>query len=396
MLSVLVTFFPHRLDVHLDARGQKDLFPNTASFISRCHKIANEARGLSFLGKELSIYDAATSYLLAVSGDSALRQPKSKLYLDECLSILRNLGIQKGANSTIGFAANFPGAQYVGLSEPPETLIAQQMGRRIFWLCWANGRSLQQATFGNTEASAFPEILSAPLPPLPLEIDDIYISADYIALQPAGIVSEIVGFNAKIRLHRSYEALVLNDLILGNGGRIDLAYQRQLAGQALASCKHIIDGLPVELQLRPHIDTSESDSDIHLDDAVLDLNARAVNEMSPETKRKIQYEVQKADIIISQLGTRLHIITKYCESSETNMEIDRILRDLSMMLKYICRLNLEPNGASLIPKLNRIITTLLSRQGFTSTFQIDDPMAFRDVLAAMQHGETVTGNNTEC
>jgi hypothetical protein len=114
--------------------------------------------------------------------------------------------------------------------------------------------------------------------------------------------------------------------------------------------------------------------------------------MPPLSKRSVQYEIQKANIYASQLGTRSYLVEKYwnlyelqgrpsspgqapttsptigcfvagvdakiqaqapsdaMDAGEQTMAIERedIVRDLAVLLQSISQVNMEPNGLSFV------------------------------------------------
>ena len=189
--------FPRKPRQHLKELHNETLFPKSINLVERCHQVAAEARGPGYLDKDPTLFDALTSYLLGLSGGYTFRVRQSKLYYGECLSILRSLGFHRpGKPSTSLGPSNKD-------ENPPEDLITREIGRRAFWVVFASARSMQQLGGSITELFIPPETQAAPYPPLALEVDDHCIFADHILPQPAGVVSEIVGFNANIKVGRT-------------------------------------------------------------------------------------------------------------------------------------------------------------------------------------------------
>lgn len=112
------------------------------SLVERCHKVAVEARGAGYLDKELSVYDAATSYFLGLAAAYTFQRKQSRLYFGETLTIIRVLGAHKVQDTTLGVdglptaygADNNP---YENQS-PQVDYIRQQIGRRIFWVMFVS------------------------------------------------------------------------------------------------------------------------------------------------------------------------------------------------------------------------------------------------------------------
>ena len=194
MIGALVASFPRKARQHLKALRNEGLFPNSISLLERCQIVAAEARGPGYLDKDPILFDALTSYLLGLAGGYTFRMRQNKLYFGECLSILRSLGFHRPGRSPESMGAPGDG------TEAAEDLIGREIGRRAFWVVFVGARSIQQLGGTITELFIPPETSAAPYPPLPLEVDDQYIFQDRILSQPAGTLSELVGFNANVKV----------------------------------------------------------------------------------------------------------------------------------------------------------------------------------------------------
>ena len=324
MIGTLVVSFPRKPLQHLKSLRKENLFPNSISMINRCHNVSIEARGTGFLDRHLTVYDAATSYLLALTSAYSFRWRQCKLYFGESLTILRTVGVYKAVEVT-----RMPNeVMSSSLSETQESqrdFITQEMGRRAFWILYVGVKSLHQLGASFTEVFIPPSTQSSPYPPLPAEVDDFCICRDNIMPQPIGVISEIVGFNANVRIFQSYDQLNLIDITYGSNNSVDWARQRHLVEHCLISCKRALEGVPSELMLFPRTKTSEFGTGLYTDDSGYNQiptndytsnsdgmeNLRVKVEESPQGQRKIQYEIQKANIYTTQLGTRSHIVEKY-------------------------------------------------------------------------------------
>lgn len=115
------------------------------SLVERCRKVAVEARGPGYLDKDLTVYDAATSYLLALIGAYTINFRQCRLYFGETLTILRVVGVHRGkrANQFITDVPQpFMGQVSPGQSQTgePVDFIRQEIGRRIFWILFVGIR----------------------------------------------------------------------------------------------------------------------------------------------------------------------------------------------------------------------------------------------------------------
>jgi hypothetical protein len=128
MVGLLVASFPRKPMMHLKAQHQEKLFPNSVSLVERCHKVAVEARGAGYLDKELTVYDAATSYFLGLAGAYTINWRQCRLYFGETFTISRVIGVHR-SNETVKY-----GEERAGAGEPQIDYIKQEIGRRIFWV----------------------------------------------------------------------------------------------------------------------------------------------------------------------------------------------------------------------------------------------------------------------
>jgi hypothetical protein len=145
MVGVLVASFPRKPRLHLKAQHREHLFPSSISLVKRCHKVAVEARGAGYLDKELSVYDAATSYFLGLAGGYTFQWRQCRLYFGETLNIARVLGAHKQKDQGFLGVGGLPqvfGGDGLGLESqaPPVDYIRQEIGRRVFWIMFVGIR----------------------------------------------------------------------------------------------------------------------------------------------------------------------------------------------------------------------------------------------------------------
>jgi len=139
MVGVLVASFPRRPRLHLKAQRREHLFPSSISLVDRCHKVAVEARGAGYLDRELTVYDAVTSYFLGLAAAYTLRWKQCRLYFGETLNISRLLGAHKAKDAgylSVGSLPTTFGAEGGGYDGQPQQVdcIRQEIGRRVFWI----------------------------------------------------------------------------------------------------------------------------------------------------------------------------------------------------------------------------------------------------------------------
>jgi hypothetical protein len=188
-------------------------------------------------------------------------------------------------------------------------------------------------------------------------------------------------------------------MAFGTDELYDWDRQRRMIVRTLRDVKAATDRAPPELQLNPPTEgvwpwpekLSISGTRTSWADAV-GLNDSQSSQMPPPSKRSVQYEIQKANIYASQLGTRSYLVEKYwnlyelqdrpsslgpgpttsptigcfvagvdakiqaqtpgdaMDAGEQTMAIERedIVRDLAVLLQSINQVNMEPNGLSFV------------------------------------------------
>ena len=397
MIGVLVASFPRKPRLHLKAQNRENLFPNSLSLVDRCHKIATDARGPGYLDTELTVYDGITSYLLGLTGSYMFNWRQCRLYFGECLNIARLLGLHRAQSRTANAYGRFPTSANLDsrLHESLGDLITQEIGRRLFWVLFVGIQSCHQLGTHFGELFVLPATPSDPYPPLPLEVDDEYIFPHSYGAQPAGVISKLVGFNANVRVYSTYHALTTMEMAYGIDTVFDWDRQRRVLEQCLHAAKRALEGVPEELMLEPS-SWSRVSPQPHLspgyyppttDGANLGPYPRVKAEEPIMEPENLQYEIQKANIYGSQLGTRSYLVEKYWtlhdaalrarsdeslstgspgavaagldgyipasthfDLSEQQMASERevIIKDLLDVLSSISQVNMEPNGASFV------------------------------------------------
>jgi hypothetical protein len=146
MIGALVASFPRKPRLHLKAQHREKLFPNSVSLVERCHKVAVEARGAGYLDKDLTVYDAATSYFLGLAAAYTVNWSQCRLYFGETLNISRSIGVHKLKDPGIYNVGSLPiamghnGPSFEGRMGEPIDFIKQEIGRRIFWVMFVSVR----------------------------------------------------------------------------------------------------------------------------------------------------------------------------------------------------------------------------------------------------------------
>ena len=418
MMAALVSSFPRKPRLHLKAQKKESLFPNHMSLVNRCQKVCSMARGAGYLESDsLSVYDAATSYFLALTGVYTFRWRQGRLYFSECLTIIRTLGLHKAKEQTYTPLGMLPasvgshGADHEGTREQGVDNITLEMGRRIFWTIFVSVKGIHQlgAAFG--ELVIPPPTSTEPYPPLPAEVDDFCIYPTHTEPQPDGLVPVIAGFNANVRVYSSYNPLATMEMAWGIDAVVDWNRQKRVLHESLRRCKDLMNELPPELTIYPKADPSGAPNQHNghglytnfaqphmLRDPASSLMSpshRTEDDQTPEQRRQMQCEIQKANIYASSLSTRSYIVEKYwnlCEArdrarsqnpgthpnspgvgitaagldglvpqlpqaptsgpdpveQEMRQERDSIVRDLLVVLGSIDEVNMEPNADSFV------------------------------------------------
>lgn len=321
MIETLVSSFPRRPRQLFTSPTAKAMFPNASSLISRCHYVFNEARGKGFLDREdHNLYDACASYFAAISAAYIFDLRRCRLYISECVMVLRVLGFHKPEERPQQDAG--PG---VGDMTTEPDHIDQQIGRRLFWLCFVGSMSVRQ--LGSSDSDIImPHAHSEGLPPLAVEVDDEYITSERIYEQPAGQLSVMVGFNYNVKIYRAFHVLTAIEMAVGFDTLFDWDRQRRSIRESLNSVKAITKDAPPELRLDRRLDLGEwppRQSDIshysHLlngrrDPSVDQVGLMHANDPRRTTeypKRTVQFEIQKANIYASQLATRSYLVERF-------------------------------------------------------------------------------------
>ncbi|EMC95549.1 hypothetical protein BAUCODRAFT_71053 [Baudoinia panamericana UAMH 10762] len=424
MIGALVSSFPRKPRIHLKAHKRENMFPNHMSLVHRCQQVCAMARGPGYLESDnLSVYDAATSYFLALTGVYTFRWRLGRLYFGECLTIVRTLGLHKAKEQTytqlgaLPSALGFNGETHESTHEQPVDNITLEMGRRVFWTMFVTIKMIQQlgASFGELVIS--PPTSTEPYPPLPAEVDDFCIYPTHNEPQPHGLVPIIAGFNANVRVYCSYNSLATMEMAWGIDAVVDWERQKKVLHESLRRCKNSIAELPPELKVVPNAASlahqngvgpypSFAQPNMQRDPAhsLMSPSQRLDIEQTPEQRRRMQYEIQKANIYASSLSTRSYIVEKFfnlCEAhdrsrghsvpgsvpsspgagvtaagldgilpqaptsqfdgiaQEMRMEREDIVKDLLVVLCSIDQVNMEPNADSFTMKIRSIASTLL-------------------------------------
>lgn len=285
-----------------------------------------------------------------------------------------------------------------------------------------------------------PSTPGLPYPALPENVDDLYIMANEIVYPPESSVTLLTGFRFAVDIYTTMNAIVSVELVYGMS-TLPWSDQRSLLRDALIAAKDIIDRLPPELQLSASHEQSSGFGT--LEDADLQYvppaypssqppnDVRNVIKNHPQRRRQLQYEIQKANIYISQLATRSFYVELYFNLRDVHMsdpnkeeqvgdsaeaqaakgaedaeaarvfelmtaERELIVQNLLHVLGSISQRNLEPNGGSLINKVRQVASTLLNdapeRKGPVAMKSEEALVKLIDVLLKLE-GTGPSGSN---
>ncbi len=133
MIGCLVASFPRSAQLRLKSQHGAGLFPHAMSMIERCRLVALEARGSFFYDEEKHVYDAATSYFLALAAGYTFQWKLFRRFMAEAMSFLQELGYHRPRDQNQQLSAlQLEHGQ--GEQQRPFSHIEDQMGKRIFWI----------------------------------------------------------------------------------------------------------------------------------------------------------------------------------------------------------------------------------------------------------------------
>lgn len=327
MVECLVASFPRRPRQLFTSDVARATFPNAGALIDRCHQVFVDARGLGYMDRQMTLYDAIASYLVGLAAGYTLDSSRMRLYLGECTILIRELGFQR---PEIYRPAATPGGTYQPIDPqrpPPIDHVYQESGRRLFWLLFVGAMSARQLDEAEGDLLMPPVSHAEMLPPLPLEVDDEYITESQVYPQPRGIVSELAGFNLNVKVFRAFHFLAALEMAFGANTVYDWDRQRQFIRRALQNVKDATQNAPKELQLNPANGFGEwppTQADIsaysHLfndregqesEQMATPSTGRGSFSLPPFSKRAIQFEIQKANIYGTQLSSRSYLVERF-------------------------------------------------------------------------------------
>ncbi|CRG85290.1 Polyprotein pp220 [Talaromyces islandicus] len=413
MIGSLVASFPRRPKLHLRTDAERQMYPNSITLVKKCHDVSVQARGVGYLDTSNTTEDAAISYHLSLCSAYVYNVRRCRMYLGECMTILRVYNLyapcqqvpDPNPTPASPMSTGGPSDQFDEPHATTANLLAQELGRRLFFVCISGFKTLHQ--LGSTDGRIYvpPETPTDRYPPLPVEIDDEYLFATHMDPQPVGVVPQLTGFNANVRIFQCYNSLAALEIAFGTNEFLGWERQRQLIVESIQEAKKITAELPPELQLTPQVQTLSPSMNLG--------HNMGENDMEAANRRKIQYEIQKANIYITQLSTRSYLVDKYWTLFEGHKRLEfqqqpmttsqmpspdgltappatapdprggttpdadmhaqmdyigkmmreergLVIKDLLCLLKSVQEIHIEPNGASFTNKVRQIASTLLS------------------------------------
>lgn len=409
MVSLLVAAFPRRPRKVFISSEMKVAFPHAGAVLDRCQQVLAEARGLGHLDKDLTLYDAMTSYIIALAAAYVFDIRRARLYWGEAVQSMRIIGLQQTSiRPSPAEELQLHGQQFQanGNTQSGEVdFIFQELSRRLFWLLFSGYATMHQLGSLDDGRVMPPATTAEPYPPFPLEIDDAYISRTHVSAQPSSVVSELAAFNVNARIMFACNSLTALELAFGANDIVDWPRQRAMIFTTLYNAKRVTEDLPPELVMSP---STSSQGDIpsfthHQHNQYPDhLNGLDSPSNNPAWRRNIQYEIQKANIYATSLSTRSYLTEKFWtlndqrttshhpsnrsntsslndptidasyaaaavdmrlqregsdgpgllddEEAEAAMGRERedIFKDLSILLRSVKQVNMEPNGLSFV------------------------------------------------
>lgn len=400
MIGVLVASFPRSARAHLKATHSTNLFPTAITMIDRCRAVAMDARGSTYMAKEdMTVDDATTSYFLALSAAYTLQWKTCKRFMAETMTFCRELLAHRRSDAVSSVADI--AAALSGTNRAMDH-IQDQISKRIFWVMVAGLRSMTQLGASINEIPLPPPTTQEPYPDLPVEVDDELIYPHQILAQPEGTTALITGFNHNVNTYMAMNELVGVDMCYGINF-FEWSAQKSMLSNALSSTKAHLERLPDSLQI--NIDPAQLENGLGAvaDDPNLRYyppafpatqppnDVRHALAEDPHRRRRLQLEIQKANIYASQLATRSYFVERYLNlrdhhkaqehlsnnsaaagDAKTNGDVrdemdnmvyeerEAIIKNLLTVLTSITQRNMEPNGVSLVNKIRQIASTLLN------------------------------------
>ena len=306
MVAALVSSFPQKRRLNLTTQTATDPNPGHTKLANRSQKICIEARGPGYLSNDcLSVYDAATSFFLGLTGLYTSRHRQAKLYFSESLTIIQTLGIRQVDHASGVMRSNIEDDQ-----EKRCDRITLEMSRRIY-------SALHVITTANPHIElAFPEMSKrttgmGDYSESPADVEDYHVYPTRLASPHPGDVSPMTGFGANDSICRTYNAghrQHAHSFVVTN---VDLKQQQRALYGALKTCKDILNAQP------PAFHTFVSNAQPKITNQSTASHAATGsgfgNHIAFHDREPVEYEISRANLYASVLSLRtdfvLHCMT---------------------------------------------------------------------------------------
>lgn len=327
MIGYLVASVPRRPRLHVQDLGMGALFPDSDVLIDRCRRTIIEARGLGHLDRQQTVDDAIIAYFQGMIGAYNFDWDTCRLYLGQCVSIVRVIGSYRQDGPGRPPPPNIDG--------PPRNIVLQETSRRLFWALFSTVSSLQHLGVSARDISIPPPTKREPYPDLPIEADDIYITPQIVCSMPQGELSRLTGFNAIVKLYQACAEVSATEVAHGVDEVFDWASQSATISRSLDTVGVALRSLPPDLTFSPGSSSTAQPQPQQPDCPPPTLGYPNMNDSQMamqvddpnNERRKVQLEIQKLNIVATEIATRLTLIEKYSRLSDTVHGSDRTGHD---------------------------------------------------------------------
>ncbi|KAL8817708.1 MAG: hypothetical protein Q9191_008094, partial [Dirinaria sp. TL-2023a] len=248
---------------------------------------------------------------------------KARVYLEQCLTITRLLGIHKAsgpdyinADGSPSLAPSTNGHDISDQHVPPNAVFVE-LGKRVYWLVFMAVKTLQQLGVPSEELNILPASKAKPYPSLPVEVDDGSVTHTRLFDQPEGVAPEISGFNANVRVHLSYNKFSIIESSEYVDEVLASDIQKRFIKQSLQSVRQTVQDAVSNLSLKIEQPVEGAPQQPNYPSPVQGMpgsrpeDAFRNNQYYYIQHRRVQLEVQKINILANALSSRSYLIEKY-------------------------------------------------------------------------------------
>lgn len=370
MIGYLVAAFPRRPKLHVHHLRMEGIFQNSDVLLDRCRRTAVEARGIGYLDRQQTMHDAIIAYFQGMIGAYHYNWDACRLYLGQCITISRVIGLYKQDGPGCAPAVNANGGEET-VPQPGGDIVVRETSRRLFWTLYSTITSLQHLGLSARDLSIAHPTKPEPYPDLPVEVDDMYITPQGVRPMPQGRTSRLVGFNAIVKVYQACAEVSTMEMAYGLSEIFDSVAKGVIITRALDAARLALKNLPPELTYG-----SESSSTAQAQQEQskyppptqgypeLHSGQMAMHIDNSNTERKeIQFEIQKLNIVATGIATRCILLEKYSQvsdnaqsSTETGRdpedvmreERDEMTKDFLRMIRDLDLTYLEPAGLGFV------------------------------------------------